>query len=683
MARISPNRLGSEPSLYLRQHARNPVDWYPWGDEALERAHRERRPILLSIGYSSCHWCHVMEHECFENAAIAELMNRLFVCIKVDREERPDLDGIYMKAVQAMIGRGGWPMTLFLTPERLPFYAGTYFPPVARGGLPVFPRVRWRVALVLRYQPDRLPETRDRVAEFLRQSSFSSARRIGVDELFVAGDRLLAHCDSEHGGFGNAPKFPSPSALTFLMGLERARPVAARRHALKLVLDRMAAGGIYDQLGGGFHRYSVDREWRVPHFEKMLYDQALLVDLYREGWLLFHDAAYRDVAVETLEYVAREMTSESGGFYATQDADSEGEEGKFFVWTTGEIRTALGERDAEVICAYFDVTESGNFDGANVLRRNAGANEIARSLGRDPDEVLATVERGRRKLFELRSKRVAPVTDRKVLTDWNGLVIAAMAAAGRLFGRPDLVDTARRAADFIRTTMWPGDVLFHFSAEGQVRVPAFLGDYAFFGRACLELYAATARLEYLGVAERCANVLLTSFEDRESGGFFFAARGDDPEMWRDKDLSDGAVPSGNAVATELLARLYALTGNPTHARAAAASLAAWGGTAMDNSYAGAHLLSVTHRDSLGYGAVVVASVGRDSALLEAALRLHAPEITILSVPPGSTGVIDGILRGKAPVGNRDTAYLCRGSTCGEPIQDEDVLATALDGMVNA
>jgi uncharacterized protein YyaL (SSP411 family) len=683
MARNSPNRLDSEPSLYLRQHARNPVDWYPWGDEALARARRERRPILLSIGYSSCHWCHVMEHECFENEAIADLMNRLFVCIKVDREERPDLDGIYMKAVQAMIGRGGWPMTLFLTPDRLPFYAGTYFPPEDRGGLPGFPRVLESVARAFREHPDRVRETSDRVAEYLRQARSPRCRRIETAELFDAGDRLFAHFDPDHGGFGKAPKFPSPSALGFLMGLERARSTPLRRNALKRALDRMASGGIYDQLGGGFHRYSVDREWRVPHFEKMLYDQALLVDTYREGWLLFRDDVYRDVVVETLEYVAREMTAETGGFYATQDADSDGEEGKYFVWTRDEIHDALGERDADVLCAYFDVTEPGNFHGANVLRRAASAGEIARALGRDPDDVRAAVELGKRRLFELRAKRVAPVTDRKVLTDWNGLLITAMAAAGRLFGRRDFVDAARRSADFIRTTMWPDDVLFHFSAEGQVRVPAFLDDYAFFGRACLDLYAATERTEYLEVAERCASVLVRSFEDQGNGGFFFSTRDDDSEMWREKDMSDGAVPSGNAVAAELFARLHALTGEASHARAAEATLAAWAETALDNPYAGAHLLSVTHRSSLGYGAVVVARVSNDSELLESALRLHVPELTILSVSPESPVANAGIVAGKAPVGSRDTAYLCRGSTCSAPIFDADALVAALGGVVNA
>jgi uncharacterized protein YyaL (SSP411 family) len=683
MARNSPNRLGSEPSLYLRQHARNPVDWYPWGDEALARARRERRPILLSIGYSSCHWCHVMEHECFENDTIADLMNRLFVCIKVDREERPDLDGIYMKAVQAMIGRGGWPMTLFLTPERLPFYAGTYFPPEDRGGLPGFPRVLESVARAFHDQPDRVRETSNRVAEFLRQSQSTRSRRIGTAELFAAGDRLLEHSDPDHGGFGKAPKFPSPSALAFLMGLERAGPTPIRRSALKLVLDRMAAGGIYDQLGGGFHRYSVDREWRVPHFEKMLYDQALLVDLYREGWLLFRDDAYRDVVIETLEYVAREMTAETGGFYATQDADSEGEEGKYFVWTRDQIHDALGKRDAEILCGYFDISESGNFDGASVLCRPAGIGEFSRAFGRDPDDVRMTIERGKRTLFELRSKRVAPVTDRKVLTDWNGLMIASMAVAGRLFGRSDFVEAAARSADFIRTTMWPGDVLFHFSAEGDVRVPGFLDDYAFFGRACLELYAATEQTKYLEVAERCASALVRSFEDVENGGFFFSTRGDDPEIWREKDMNDGAVPSGNAVASELFARLYALTGEPSHARVAETTLAAWGETALENPYAGAHLLSVTHRDSLGYGAVVVARVRSDSTLLESALRLHAPELTILSASPDSTRAVEGIVAGKAPVGNRDTAYLCRGSTCSAPIFDANGLATAVVRVVNA
>ena len=681
MGSPSRNRLASEPSLYLRQHASNPVDWYPWGEAALDRARREDLPILLSIGYSACHWCHVMEHESFENEAIADLMNRLFVCIKVDREERPDLDGLYMRALQAMTGRGGWPMTIFLTPSLVPYYAGTYFPPEDRGGLPGFPRVLRSVADAYREQRDRVQETSERVAEFLRKSPLPGERRVDREGLLSAGDALLAHVDKEHGGFGTAPKFPNASPLSFLLGLERDQPLESRASALRMTLDRMARGGVYDQLGGGFHRYSVDRYWTVPHFEKMLYDQSLLVDLYREAWLQFGEDAYRRVVIETLEYVVREMTGPDGGFFATQDADSEGSEGKYFLWTKREADAVLDAEDAKAVLAYFDVSEGGNFEETNVLQQRLTVEEVARTLGRSVNDTRDAIERGRRALFLRRSERAAPAVDRKILADWNGLMIGSMAAAGRLFHRLDFLEAACEAARFVRVTLWRGDRLFHFHAEGETRVEAFLDDYAFYGRACLELYAATGIAEHLSVAERCAGILLERFEDRDAGGFFFTAADGNTPIAREKDLSDGSVPSGNAVATELFARLYAMTGEHAYARAAEASLDAWGRVALDNPYAGSHMLAVSHRALLGYGVVVVAEADGKGGLVDTALGVHAPEVAVVSGDAAAAQAVAPVAIGKAATDGRDTAFVCRGATCSAPIHDPSDLLRMVRGDV--
>ncbi len=672
------NSLAAEPSLYLRQHAANPVDWYPWGEAALERARTTDTPILLSIGYSSCHWCHVMAHECFENEAIAALMNRLFVCIKVDREERPDLDGIYMKAVQGMTGRGGWPMTVFLTPAQSPFYAGTYFPPEERGGLPGFPRILEAVARAYRDQPDRVRETSGRVVAFLEQTPIADTSRSDAMARAAAGDSLMGLMDPEHGGFGTAPKFPNSVPLIFLMELERAQPSLARMTALRLALDRMAEGGIYDQLGGGFHRYAVDRAWHVPHFEKMLYDQALLVDLYTDAWLLLRDDSYRRVALETLDYVARDLSAETGGFFASQDADSDGGEGTFFVWSRAEVEAALDASDFEIASLYFDVAERGNFGDTNVLRRASSPDHVARSLGKDVTEARAAIERIRRVLLAERGGRTPPVTDRKILADWNGLMIGAMARAGRLFERRDLVTTARKAADFIRSRMWPADALLHFWSEGVARGGGFVDDYAFFGRGCLDLYAATNDPEYFRIAVSCAELLTARFEDRESGGFFYVAEGEEQTVYRPKHLHDGALPAGTAVATELMARLYALTGVHDFARAAERSLSAWDRSAAANPHAGAQLLTVSHRDSLGYGAVVVAEAGLRCDLLDASLRLDAPELTVLSANPAGAPVA-----AKAAVAGRSTAFVCRANTCSAPLHDVRELIAAARGVTPA
>ncbi len=665
------NRLASESSAYLLQHASNPVDWYPWGPEALDLARRLDRPILLSIGYSACHWCHVMERESFENADIARLMNQHFVCIKVDREERPDIDHLYMKALQAMTGRGGWPMTMFLTPDGRPFYAGTYFPPEDRSGMAGFPRVLLGVSRTWAEKRDEVGESADRVVSFLSDARTEPAQGM-LDEAAleqVAGS-LASFLDAEHGGFGRAPKFPGTMALSLMMEAELTRPDPVRRDLVRLALDQMAAGGIRDHLGGGFHRYSVDRVWLVPHFEKMLYDQALLATLYLDAAKHFVEPGYAVVAGEILDYVQREMTDERGGFYSAQDADSEGEEGRFFVWTPAEIAKVLGPEDARVFCEAYGVTEAGNFEGRNILHLPVG-----RSL--PEDSQAAQFRRWRQRLLEARSRRVPPATDRKIVADWNGLVISAMARAGRELGRPDFVDAAERAASFVVSAMTDEAGLMHVHAGGSSRVPAFLDDYAMFGRACLDLFGIRPRPALFRTATSCADRLLSGFAN-EDGGFWFTGSGGETLVARTCDLHDGAVPAGNSVAAELLLRLWALTGEERYRDAGQRVLDRFLDEGLRNPYGSAHLLSVAERSRRGWRIVAIA--GKDESgerLSEAARAVYDPATTVIVFDPDEEG-LPSALRGKpaAAVGAR--AYVCEAATCSAPVERPDELVALLN-----
>jgi uncharacterized protein YyaL (SSP411 family) len=679
----SPNRLAAEPSLYLRQHGTNPVDWYPWGSEALERARSENKPILLSIGYSACHWCHVMERESFEDPEIAALMNERFVPIKVDREERPDVDAIYMKCVQMMTGRGGWPMTVFLTPGLEPFYAGTYFPPDDRGGMPGFRRVLAGVARAFEEQPDKVAESAAKIVAHLGELERAGKQRVNLDEqaLVGAAERLAGAMDPDYGGFGQAPKFPGSLCLSFLMGIEAEWPDERRRGLVRTALDRMADGGIYDHLGGGFHRYSVDRYWLVPHFEKMLYDEALLAGTYVEAWLAYGDERYREVATGILEYVGREMTSPEGAFYATQDADSEGVEGKYFVWTPAEVADVVGADDAELVCRFFDVSLDGNFEGANILHRTLGFDEAARLFERTAAAVEASIHGAVAALFERRLTRIPPATDTKVLADWNGLMIATMARAGRALERADFVERAAAAADFVRAHMWRGDRLLHFYSGGEARVPAFLDDYAFFGRGCFELFVALGRREDIESACESAAVLLGAFEDSERGGFYSTSADAEDLIVRGRELYDGPIPSGNSVAAELLLQLHQLTGEDAYRRVGEGVLEAFFAEASANPYGGANLLAAAHRYRRGYTTVVIVGGDETAAgeLARAARIVHAPAASVIALPgPGVQKWLPGALRGKKAVGGRPAAYLCRGSTCSPPVTHASELRALLE-----
>ena len=551
-----PNRLSGETSPYLLQHAENPVDWYPWGDEAFAKAREEDKPVLLSVGYSTCHWCHVMAHESFESHEIAGLMNEHFVNIKVDREERPDIDGVYMTAVQALTGQGGWPMTVFLTPDKKPFFAGTYFPPEDAHGRPGFPRLLQTINATWDERREDIVNSAESISDQLAEASARAVPEEAFDPTVAASavQAMLRSADEVWGGFGTAPKFPAPANLEFLLG-RAARADDPEQPAIRSMLERtlwgMASGGMYDQIGGGFARYSVDVQWLVPHFEKMLYDNAALARVYLHAFQLFGEPAHERVVRETLAYLEREMLHEAGGFYSAQDADSEGIEGKFFLWTTGQIESLLGD-EAEAFNQIFGVTPEGNFYdphnpeliGRNVLSRRTdpfpGANTSAERI-----------EGWRRTLFEARSGRIPPQTDDKVLTSWNGLALAVFADAARVFGDGHLREIAERNARFVRERMWSEGALLHTYKDGVARIDGMLEDYAYYGLGLVELYQLTGEREHLDWANELLDVIVARFHDDEAGAFFETAEGAEELLFRQKPRFDQATPSAGASTAQL------------------------------------------------------------------------------------------------------------------------------------
>ncbi len=587
-----PNRLANQTSPYLLQHAGNPVDWYPWGPEALERARREGRPIFLSIGYSACHWCHVMEHESFENPAIAGLMNEHYVCIKVDREERPDLDQIYMNAVQLMTQRGGWPMSVFLTPDLRPFYGGTYWPPHARHGMPGFDQVLLAVADAWQNRRSLVLEQAGDLTENLREIGRLPAADVELNGrlLDAAAAALGRAFDAQYGGFGRAPKFPHPIDLRLLVRLGASGNPRALQMAT-LTLDRMAAGGMYDQLGGGFHRYSVDERWLVPHFEKMLYDNALLTGAYVDAYLATGHERFARIARQTCDYVLAEMTDPAGAFYSTQDADSEGEEGKFFLWSPDEIAAVLGAERAGTFCEVFDVTERGNFEGRNILNLPRPIEEVARELQRDPAELTRELDAARAELYQARSKRVAPARDEKVLVAWNGLMIEALAEAATALDEPRYLKAATRAADFLLANLRrPDGRLLHCWCQGKATLDAYLDDYAALAAALVALYQAGFEERYVAAAVELTEQMLAHFADREAGGFFYTAGDHEQLIARPKELMDNATPSGNALAATVLVRLALLTGRDDFRSAAEETFRAASAVMLRTSMAAGQLL---------------------------------------------------------------------------------------------
>ena len=689
-----PNRLIHETSPYLLQHAYNPVDWYAWGPEALARARSEDKPILLSIGYSACHWCHVMAHESFEDPDIAALMNSLFVSIKVDREERPDLDAIYMEAIQAMTGQGGWPMTVFLTPAGRPFFGGTYYPPTARYGMPSFRQVLQTVADAWRDRREDLEAGGERIAASLKRSAAIAPSDAPLTAALLerAAQNLLKALDRREGGLGGAPKFPQPMTLDFLLQLYLQTGEQELLEAVNLTLTKMAGGGIYDQLGGGFHRYSTDARWLVPHFEKMLYDNAQLARTYLHAWQITGDAGYKRVVEETLDYVLRDMSSLEGGFYSSEDADSEGQEGRFYLWTPDEIAGLLGEEDARLFCAYYDVTSAGNFheggSGHNILHVTRDVPATAAALNVSAERLSEALARGKGLLFAAREKRVRPGQDQKILAEWNGLMLHAFAEAGPALGRVDYLAAAIRAGQFLlarmAVTTADGSLRLYRSYKGgEARQPAYLEDYASAALGLLALYEAVLEPHWLQAAAGLAQVIVTLFADPAAGGFFQTGTEHEELIARRKDFIDSAVPSGNSLATELFLRLGKFLERADYtARGTAVFQMLAGAMGEQPAAFGRLLCALDFHLNPGFEIAIAGDLDKDDcrALLAQVWRRYLPNSVLALRAPSDTAATGLVpfLAGRSLIKGRATAYVCRNYVCNLPVTDPAALAAQLE-----
>jgi uncharacterized protein YyaL (SSP411 family) len=647
-----PNRLINETSPYLQQHANNPVDWYPWGPEALERAAREDKLILLSIGYSACHWCHVMEHESFENPAIAAIMNRHFVNVKVDREERPDLDQIYMTAVQIMTGSGGWPMTMFLLPSGEPIFGGTYFPPDDRYGRPGFRRVLESIAEAYRTQRPEILTNAKSLREHLSRQAFQRNDQATIDKslLDLAYRAMGSRFDSREGGFGGAPKFPPSMSIDFLLRYHHRTGDEHALHMATITLDKMAYGGIYDQVGGGFHRYSTDDHWLVPHFEKMLYDNALLARVYVDAHRATGDELYKRIAEETLDFVIREMRDANGSFYSTLDADSEGVEGKFYVWSLEKFREIAGN-DADLLADYFDVTEHGNWEHNNILH-------VTREVS---PEVQARIQIAKQKLCAAREKRIRPGRDEKVLTDWNGLMLRAFAEAAACFGRDDYRAVAEANAHFILNTLWDGDRLLHSYKDGRPRFNGYLDDYANLADGLFYLYELTFDYTWLETAVRITDRMIERFWDAEGGGLYFTAQDHEKLLTRTKDFFDNATPSGNSVAADVLVRMAAVLDRDDYRKKAGDIFRTTAG--FLKQYASGFGRMLGAMDFYIGPSREIALAGSPEPFLPILRKYYIPRAVI------AAGTDDRIalLRDRQMIGGQPTAYICENFTCKAPI----------------
>jgi uncharacterized protein YyaL (SSP411 family) len=665
------NRLAAETSPYLLQHAGNPVDWYPWGEEALGRARAEDVPILLSVGYSACHWCHVMERESFEDDATAAFMNANFVCIKVDREERPDVDAIYMEAVQAFTGQGGWPMTVFLDPDGVPFYGGTYFPPDDSRGMPSFRMVMEAVLEAFRGKRDEIRGRAETMVGRLEALAKIAPGGVpGPEQLEEAIATLLSHADPANGGFGRAPKFPPASSLELILSRQAGRQGAGLDH-VERTLDAMLAGGIYDQVGGGFARYAVDSAWLVPHFEKMLYDNGLLARAYLHGWQVLGHDRYRRVCEETLDWLLREMRGPEGGFSSALDADSEGEEGKFYVWTPQEIRAVLdtipaAERpDPDAILAYYGATEAGNFEGKNILHLSGGA----------AAPPPAGLEAARAALLAARAERVWPGLDDKRLCSWNALAIAALAEAGAVLDRPDYLEAAAACAEFVLGTMRDdAGRLLRTYKDGHAHLNAYLEDHAFTVEALLVLYEAGFDPHWFAEARALAESMIERFVDDERGGFFTTSADHEELIARRKEVGDHPIPAGQSAAALGLLRLAALSGEREFATRATGVFALFGELAVTHPDSFAHLLRAL--DFHLASTREVALVGGDLTALAAVVRsTFRPDVVVAAGPAGA--VEPPLLDARTEVGGEPAAYVCEGFVCQLPVTDPDELRRSL------
>jgi uncharacterized protein len=679
------NRLIEQSSPYLLQHAHNPVNWYPWSDEAFQRAKRENKPIFLSVGYSTCHWCHVMERESFEDEEIAAFLNRHFIAIKVDREERPDIDSIYMTAVNLLTGRGGWPMTVIMTPDKEPFFGGTYFPPRkgVRGSRVGLSDILVDMLRVYANEPQQLVARAQELSQRIAQAAaIQPGPSVPSDKVIVvAAQDLGTMFDPIHGGFNGAPKFPQPARLSLLLRYARRTLDAGATAMVTTTLDKMAAGGIYDQVGGGFHRYSTDAQWLVPHFEKMLYDNAQLAVVYLEAWQHTGDAAYQRVAREILDYVAREMTSPEGGFYSATDADSptssgEDEEGWFFTWTADELLQLLGSDDAAVVSAAYGVTQDGNFEGRNILCRAKRDSEVATELRMPPARVAEVLANARRVLYDTRALRPPPMRDEKIIAAWNGMMIAAFAQAGWMLDEARYVSLAARAARFVLEQMREEDgSLLRTYRHGKKASSSFLDDYAFMVEACLDLYQATGEVFWLSRSVELQSEQDASYLDAESGGYFLTPSDGELLLVREKPAYDGEVPSGNSITASNLLRLHDFTGNANWRRAAERLFASLGlhVTRFPNGYPSL-LVALDHYYDTPLEIAVIAPLNRQEAgpLLERLHRTFVPNkaaTALTDVEAEQQQVHIPWLEGKRAMRGRSTAYVCERGRCDLPTQN--------------
>ena len=668
---MSENKLGHESSPYLLQHAKNPVHWYAWNEEALGRAKKENKPIFLSVGYSSCHWCHVMAHESFEDEEIAKIMNENFVNIKVDREERPDLDDIYQKACQMTTGQGGWPLSVFLTPDQRPFYVGTYFPTLDSYGRPGFGSLCRQLAQSWKEKPNDIEKAADNFMQNLGKLQQPPApSKIDKSILDEAAINLLQIADTTYGGFGQAPKFPNASNLSFMFRYSKLSGISKFQKFALLTLKKMAKGGIFDQIGGGFHRYSTDARWLVPHFEKMLYDNALLPVVYSEAYQITKDPFFENVVKKTLDYVIREMTSSDGTFFSAQDADTNGEEGQTFVWKKQEIEKILG-KDSEIFCIYYDVTDGGNFEGNTILASNINTSSLGFKFGKSELEIQDLISKCSEKLLEIRNKREQPGKDDKIITSWNGLMVSAFLSGYRITDNSKYLNTAKQSIDFFESNFEKNHILHRTFKNAEPKLNGYLDDYAYMANASIDMFENTSQPKYLLFAINLANYLITHFWDDSTNGFFFTSDNHEKLIMRPKNNYDLSMPSGNSVAAYVLLKLYHITQNKQFLEITKKIIESQAISAAENPFAFGYLLNALY---LYYQKPTEITIINDknSELISSLRKKFLPEsIMVLVENQNNLEVLSkhSFFSGKEFQNDKTTVFVCKNFSCSLPLSD--------------
>ena len=668
---MSENKLGHESSPYLLQHAKNPVHWHAWNEEALGRAKKENKPIFLSVGYSSCHWCHVMAHESFEDEEIAKIMNENFVNIKVDREERPDLDDIYQKACQMTTGQGGWPLSVFLTPDQRPFYVGTYFPALDSYGRPGFGSLCRQLAQSWKEKPKDIEKAADSFMQNLgKLQQHQASSEIDKSILDEAAINLLQIADATYGGFGQAPKFPNASNLSFMFRYSKLSGISKFQKFALLTLKKMAKGGIFDQIGGGFHRYSTDARWLVPHFEKMLYDNALLPIVYSEAYQITKDPFFRNIVKKTLDYVIREMTSSGGTFFSAQDADTNGEEGQTFVWKKQEIEKILGQ-DSEIFCIYYDVTDGGNFEGNTILANNINASSLGFKFGKSEPEIENLISKCSEKLLEIRNKREQPGKDDKIITSWNGLMVSAFLSGYKITDNSKYLDAAKQSIDFFESNFEKNHILHRTFKNAEPKLNGYLDDYAYMANASVDMFENTSQPKYLSFATNLANYLITHFWDDSTNGFFFTSDDHEKLIMRPKNNYDLSMPSGNSVAAYVLLKLYHITQNKQFLEIAKKIIESQAISAAENPFAFGYLLNALY---LYYQKPTEITIINDNnfELVSHLRKKFLPESIMVLVENQSN--LEALSKhpffsGKEFQNDKTTVFVCKNFSCSLPLSD--------------